>query len=357
MDFKDEIKQLGERVVKLKEQILTEEATKNAFIMPFIKALGYDVFNPIEVVPEFVSDIGLKKGEKIDYAIFREGTPTILVECKHWAQNLDLHDGQLLRYFHVSKAKFGILTNGVTYRFYSDLVEPNKMDEKPFLEFNLVDIKDNHIEELKKFHKSYFDADSIVNTASELKYTNELKHIIHQEFTNPTPEFVKHFAKQVYPGVVTARILEQFTNLAKRSINQHINDLITDRLKTALKKEDETQAPDNAPLAEESASKVITTDEELESFMIVKSILRQRIAINRITYRDAQSYFAILLDDNNRKTICRMYLNGNKKSIATIDDQKKEVKFELNSLDDIFRHSDELLRVVETLEKSKEVIS
>jgi len=131
----------------------------------------------------------------------------------------------------------------------------------------------------------------------------------------------------------------------------------SDRLKTALKKEDETQAPDNAPLAEESASKVITTDEELESFMIVKSILRQRIAINRITYRDAQSYFAILLDDNNRKTICRMYLNGNKKSIATIDDQKKEVKFELNSLDDIFRHSDELLRVVETLEKSKEVIS
>jgi len=111
MDFKDEIKQLGERVVKLKEQILTEEATKNAFIMPFIKALGYDVFNPIEVVPEFVSDIGLKKGEKIDYAIFREGTPTILVECKHWAQNLDLHDGQLLRYFHVSKAKFGQIEN------------------------------------------------------------------------------------------------------------------------------------------------------------------------------------------------------------------------------------------------------
>lgn len=142
MDFKDEIKNLGERVDKLKNQIATEEATKNAFIMPFIQTLGYDVFNPLEIVPEYVTDIGTKKGEKIDYAIFKDDQPTILIECKHWAQNLNLHEGQLLRYFHVSKAKFGILTNGVTYRFYSDLVEQNKMDEKPFLEFNINEIKE-----------------------------------------------------------------------------------------------------------------------------------------------------------------------------------------------------------------------
>ena len=155
MDFKDQIKILGDRVNKLKDQIATEEATKNAFIMPFLQSLGYDVFNPMEVVPEFVADLGLKKGEKIDYAIFKDNAPIILIECKHWAQNLDLHDGQLLRYFHVSKARFGLLTNGIIYRFYSDLVEANKMDEKPFLEFAITDIKDNQIEELKKFHKSY----------------------------------------------------------------------------------------------------------------------------------------------------------------------------------------------------------
>lgn len=132
MDFKDQIKNLGERVDKLKNQIATEEATKNAFIMPFIQTLGYDVFNPLEIVPEYITDIGTKKGEKIDYAIFKDEKPTILIECKHWAQNLNLHDGQLLRYFHVSKAKFGILTNGINYRFYSDLVEQNKMDEKHF---------------------------------------------------------------------------------------------------------------------------------------------------------------------------------------------------------------------------------
>jgi hypothetical protein len=357
MDFKDQIKQLGDRVAKLKEQIQTEEATKNAFIMPFLQVLGYDVFNPIEVVPEYITDIGTKKGEKIDYAIFKDGNPTILIECKHWAQNLNVHDGQILRYFHVSKAKFGLLTNGVTYRFYSDLVDANKMDEKPFLEFNINEIKDNQIEELKKFHKTVFDAESITNTASELKYTNELKHILQQELANPSADFVKHFARQVYPSVITAKVLEQFTSLTRKSIQQHISDLITERLKTALTKEDEKTKEQEAIQAEQAKSdenKVVTTEEELEGFMIVKTILRQKISATRVSYRDAQSYFAILLDDNNRKTICRLYLNGSKKYFVILDDQKKEVKNEIISLDDIFKYSETLIKIVDNYDKSKE---
>jgi hypothetical protein len=356
MDFKDQIKQFGDRVTKLKEQIQTEEATKNAFIMPFLQSLGYDVFNPLEVVPEYITDIGTKKGEKIDYAIFKDGSPTIIVECKHWAQNLNLHDGQLLRYFHVSKAKFGLLTNGITYRFYSDLVEANKMDEKPFLEFNINEIKDNQIEELKKFHKTVFDADSITNTASELKYTNELKQLLQQELTNPSADFVKHFARQVYPSVVTAKVLEQFTNLTKKSIQQHISDLITERLKTALTKEDEKIKEQEAVQLEQATeeSKVVTTEEELEGFLIVKTILRQKISSTRVTHRDAQSYFAILLDDNNRKTICRLYLNGSKKYIATLDEQKKEIKNEITTLDDIFKYSETLLKTIDAYDKPKE---
>lgn len=358
MDFKDQIKQFGDRVTKLKEQIQTEEATKNAFIMPFLQSLGYDVFNPLEVVPEYITDIGTKKGEKIDYAIFKDGNPTIIVECKHWAQNLNLHDGQLLRYFHVSKAKFGLLTNGITYRFYSDLVEANKMDEKPFLEFNINEIKDNQIEELKKFHKTVFDAESITNTASELKYTNELKQLLQQELSNPSAEFVKHFARQVYPSVVTAKVLEQFTNLTKKSIQQHISDLITERLKTALTKEDEKIKEQEAVQLEQTAeeSKVVTTEEELEGFLIVKTILRQKINSTRVTHRDAQSYFAILLDDNNRKTICRLYFNGSKKYIATLDEQKKEIKNEITTLDDIFKYSEILLKTIDAYDKSKETV-
>ncbi|MGL4598424.1 MAG: type I restriction endonuclease [Bacteroidia bacterium] len=358
MDFKDQLKQLGERVLKLKDQIATEEATKNAFIMPFLQILGYDVFNPLEVVPEFVADIGLKKGEKIDYAILREGTPTILIECKHWAQNLNLHDGQLLRYFHASKAKFGVLTNGISYRFYSDLVEPNKMDEKPFLEFSVTEIKENQIEELKKFHKSYFDIESIVNTASELKFTNELKHLIQNELNNPSADFVRHFARQVYPSLVTAKVLEQFTMLTKKSVQQYISDLITERLKTALTKEDESlkgETRANEASKEGDLVKVQTTEEELEAFMIVKTVLRQKISASRIVYRDAQSYFSVLLDDNNRKTICRLYF-GSKKQIGIFDEARKETKHEITTLDDIFKFEADMLKTVECMDKNKEPV-
>jgi hypothetical protein len=247
-----------------------------------------------------------------------------------------------------------MLTNGINYRFYSDLVEANKMDEKPFLEFNLSDIRDNQIEELKKFHKTLFDTDSIVNNASELKYTNELNHILQQEFLNPSSDFVKHFAKKVYPGVITAKVLEQFTNLTKKSISQHISDLITERLKTALNKEDEVaKEQDIIDSAEKlkQESKVETTDDELEGFMIIKAILRQTVNSSRISYRDAQSYFAILLDDNNRKSICRLYLNGTKKFIALFDENKKEVKNEITSLDEIFNYSEQLISTVATIDK------
>src|SRR6478609_8313618 len=157
MDFKDQIKSLGDRVAKMKEHISTEEATKNAFIMPFIQHLGYDVFNPLELVPEFIADIGIKKGEKVDYAIIKDGAPIILIECKHWSADLDPHNSQLFRYFHTTSAKFGILTNGIVFRFYTDLVETNKMDDKPFFEFHIDDMKDMQIEKLKEFHKSYFN--------------------------------------------------------------------------------------------------------------------------------------------------------------------------------------------------------
>jgi hypothetical protein len=359
MDLKDQLRLIGERT-KHKEAIATEEATKNAFIMPFLQALGYDVFNPLEVVPEFVADLGLKKGEKIDYAIFKEEVPTILIECKHWAQNLNVHDGQLMRYFHVSKAKFGLLTNGIHYRFYSDLVEPNKMDEKPFLEFNITEIRDNQIDEIKKFHKAHFDVENIVNSASELKYTNELKALINAEINNPTSEFVKLFAKQVYTGVITSKILDQFTILTKRSFQQHISDLINERLKTALMTDEEkanviqSQIESIEVETDDDSNKVVTTEEELEGFLIVKTVLRQKIDKNRISYRDAQSYFSIILDNNNRKPICRLYFNSIQKYISTFDESKKDTKNKIDSIDDIFNFADELIKIVENYDKGKE---
>ena len=352
MDFKDSIKQLSDRVLKLKDSIQTEEATKNAFIMPFINALGYDVFNPLEVVPEMTCDIAMKKGEKIDYAVMKDGTPILLIECKHWAQDLSLHDNQLIRYFNVSEAKFGLLTNGIIYRFYTDLIEPNKMDSKAFLEVDITDIKDAQIEELKKFHKSYFDVENVLSSASELKYTGELKAIIANEFANPSADFVKFFAKQVYDGMITSKLLEQFTMLTKKSISTYINDLISDRLKSALKTEvaqeqQEMHSETEPSTTESKDDKIVTTEEEIESYLVVKSILRPFVDISRIVYRDAQTYFAILLDDNNRKPICRMYFNGiSKKHISTFDENKKETKHEITSLNDIYNFSKELADII-----------
>ncbi|MDR1959982.1 MAG: type I restriction enzyme HsdR N-terminal domain-containing protein, partial [Planctomycetaceae bacterium] len=368
MDFKDQIRQLGKKVSELKSHIQTEEATKNAFIMPFIGLLGFDVYDPREVVPEYVTDIGTKKGEKIDYAIFKDSSPIILVECKHWEQNLSIHEGQLLRYYHVSPARFGILTNGIQYRFYSDLEAENKMDEKPFLEFDITSIKDVQINELKKFHKTVFDVESITNTASELKYTNELRQAFHREITEPSEAFVKHFAKQAYGGMVTSRILEQFTVLLKRSITQYINDLITERFKSAMESEEQKKSEEEAKtqaLPEEPGQEdsIITTEEELEGFRIIKAILCQKLESSRITYRDSKSYFAVLLDDNARKPLCRLYFNSiRKKHIGIFNDpknfqgsgQKNDVRIELESLEDIYKHSKELLETVDFYLKSNE---
>ncbi|MGE7777775.1 type I restriction endonuclease [Chitinophaga sp. NPDC101104] len=351
MDFKDEIKLFGDKVEKLKSQIQTEEATKNAFIMPFIKVLGYDVFDPFEVMPEFVADIGIKKGEKVDYAILKEGQPSILIECKHWGESLDPHNSQLFRYFHTTKAKFGLLSNGIVYRFYTDLMEPNKMDEKPFFEFNVTDIKDNQVEELKKFHKSYFNIESIQNTASDLKYMNELKILMVEEFQNPSEGLVKLFAKQIYRGMLTSKVVEQLGGLTRKSIQQYINDLITERLTSALKKESEPEQTaadrDVTAVAAEKGLLIETTDEEKEGYMIVKTILRKHINPARVAHRDAQSYFAILLDDNNRKTICRLYMHGSRKYIGTFDEQKKETKTEIFTVDDIFNFEEVLHKTVE----------
>lgn len=354
MDFKDQIAQLASRVEKMLPQIQTEEATKNALVMPFIQIMGYDVFNPFEVNPEFIADLGIKKGEKVDYAIMKDGEPTILIECKHHLENLDPHNSQLFRYFHTTKAKFGLLTNGLVYRFYTDLVEKNKMDSTPFFEFKLTEVKDAEVAELKKFHKSYFDVENISNTASELKYLNELKLLLHREISDPSEGFITFFTKQIYPKVITAKVKEQFGPIIKRSFNQLISDAINERLKSALNQEKDiaVTAKTEEISIPEPASGIVTTEEEIEGFFIVKSMLRETIDSKRITYRDALSYFAILLDDNNRKTICRLYLNT-KKYLVVLDENKKEVKYEIQSLDDLYKYAGIFNEVVLKLEGTK----
>jgi len=354
MDFKDQVKLLADKVNKMRDNILTEEATKNAFIMPFIQTMGYDVFNPLEVVPEFVADIGIKKGEKVDYAIIKDGNPIILIECKHWSADLDPHNSQLFRYFHTTNAKFGILTNGIMFRFYTDLVESNKMDEKPFFEFRIDDMKDAQIEKLKEFTKLNFNLESINTTASELKFMSELRNIIVKEISDPSEDFTKYFAKIVYPSMVTAKVLDSFKNLVKRSFHQYINDTINERLKTALATEQqkvEQIAKEELTTNITDDTKIVTTAEEMEAFYIVRAILCAKINVSRIALRDNQSYCGILLDDNNRKPLCRLHFNGKKKQVTFFDTDKEE-KINIDDNNQLYEHTSRLIRTVEQYEQS-----
>lgn len=354
MELKTKLEQLHQRVDNLKEQIQTEEATKNAFIMPFIQILGYDIFNPIEVIPEFVCDIGTKKGEKVDYMIMKDGEPILVIECKHWKENADAHNSQLHRYYHVSKARFGILTNGIVYNFYTDLEKPNIMDEKPFLTINLDDLKDSSIKVLEKFTKTSYDLESILDSAESLKYIKAIRKEFEAEIDNPSDEFIKLLVNRFFDRPLTANRLSIFREYTKRALTSSINESISSRLKSALSINEnihDTKTKENEVLDsidENSESKVVTTEDEIEGFQIVKAILREVISADRIAPRDTQSYFGVLLDDNNRKPLCRLHLNGGKKYIELFHNGKDAgEKVLINSLDDIYNYKVELQKTVD----------
>ena len=365
VEFEERLSALATKIRLQRASIKTEEATKNAFVMPFISTiLGYDVFNPIEVVPEFIADVGMKKGEKIDYAIMRNGEIQILIECKSSTGPLRIENAsQLYRYFAVTRARIAILTNGEIYQFFTDLDSPNMMDNRPFLVLDMADIDESLIPELVKLSKEAFDLDSIISAAEELKYVGALKRLVAVQFKEPDEDWVKFFATRVYEGSYTQKVREQFKKLVPRATAQFLNDQVNDRLKTALVSP--TFSPDvpESPMeaigsgaiahAEEQGGGIITTPEEIEGFNIVKAIACSEVKPDRIIARDQQSYFAILLDDNNRKTIARLHFNQKKqKYLGLLDAEKVETKYSIASLDDIYEHASAIRDVVRRMRDS-----
>ena len=358
MDFQDRLAALATKVTNQASAIGTEEATKNAFVMPFISTiLGYDVFDPLEVVPEFTADVGIKKGEKVDYAIMRDAEVQILIECKAstGAPKIE-HASQLFRYFSTTNARIAALTNGVIWQFFTDLDAPNKMDAKPFLVLDLLDIDDTLIPEVQKLSKDSFDLESIINAAEELKYVGALKREIAGQFRDPSDEWIKFFAQKVYEGAYTARVREQFTSLVTKASRQFLTESVNDRLKTALGAGVTVKADTGAAatVSSEAAveanldrdTEIDTTLEELEGYQIVKAIACGEIKPQRATHRDAKSYFAVLLDDNNRKPIARLHFNSRQKYLGILDEHKTETRHAIDSLDEIYEHADAIRTAV-----------
>ncbi|MDM0121896.1 type I restriction endonuclease [Variovorax arabinosiphilus] len=347
MDFIDQVRALASRVAVAKNLLQTEEATKNAMVMPFIQLLGYNVFDPMEVTPELIADVGTKKGEKVDYAILKDGKPIMLFECKKSGGDLSInHASQLFRYFHVTEARFGVLTNGLVYRFFTDLEKPNKMDEKPFFEFNILDFRDQDVDELKKFAKAAFDVESILTTAHHLKYTRAIQNTLTDWMTNPPEDFVRLVSAEFLAGKqFRSAVKDQFTLITKRAFQQLVGDKINERLKGAMTPEP-VLTPEVAVIAEDQATAAeafVPSTLELEAFQVIRAILRPVVKPGRIFIRDAASYCAILFDDNNRKPICRLRFNNESKLvIGVFGESKEEERVAISSVDDIFDFADRL---------------
>lgn len=349
-DFFDRIEGLSARSKAAERQALTEEATKTSFVLPFIQALGFDVFNLDEVVPEFVADVGTKKGEKVDFAIKIDGKIAMLVEAKPINSKLgDTQFSQLFRYFHVTESRLAILTNGREAWFFSDTEEPNKMDKDPFFKFDFQKYEKSQLIELSRFQKSNFAIESIIEAASNLKYSRGAADYLKIQLESPDEEFVRFIGRKIYDGVITKTVMEQLKPAIQSALDDIIRGRIQDKLSITFRDESHDNVARPEPLVDhqENSDGIVTTDEEREGFLIIRAIAARICPVDRVVMRDSKSYCAILMDDNNRRPVARLYFNSaTTKYIGIFDGDKNETKFRVERPSDIYTHSELIEHVV-----------
>ena len=270
---------------------------------------------------------------------------------------------QLYRYFSVTECRVAVLTNGVEYQFFTDLDAPNKMDAKPFLVFSVLDFPDALLSEVKKFTKGVFSIDDLLSTANELKYTREIKNLLGQQLVAPSEEFIRFCANGIGVPRMTQAVKDQFTLLTRKALSEFLSDSMGATLKTALGSSvgsvafETKVATDlvDSESKQDKDPKIVTTEEEIEGYYIVKAILREFVDVRRIVHRDQQSYFGILLDDNNRKPLCRLHFNAaSKKYVGLFDKEKNEERVEIASVDDIYGLAERIRTTFVAYEKGKE---
>ncbi|WP_419808848.1 type I restriction endonuclease [Sphingomonas sp.] len=355
MELATKLIELEKRTSQHRELLLTEEAAKTALVMPFLQALGYDVFNPGEVIPEFTADVGVKKGEKVDYAVCIDGSVAMLIECKPSSVDLDLkHASQLFRYFATTDARIAVLTNGVVYQFYSDIERPNKMDDKPFFVFSMDSIRRSDPVTLERFGRHQFDIDLILAEAGRLKLESQMRIELEREFAQPSDEFVRMMVTRVQPGVrFTAAVKEQLAPVIAASIAGLVRDRVNERLTSALAVanpvpiEAADGATDDMSAPEEG---VITTEDEIAGFRIVQAIAARHVDPKRVVIRDSKSYCAILLDDNNRKSLARLHFNSPTTRHVGTFAGKAETRHPMSALTEIYKLEPEIVARIAELE-------
>lgn len=344
--IEDKIKKLQSKIAIVKDRLETEESTKTALVLPFIQLLGYDIFNPTQVLPEFNCDIAKGKGEKVDYALLIKNKVEIIIECKGFGVNLAPHRNQLSRYFVSTKAKYAILTNGILYQFYTDLDNKNLMDEIPFFQFSLENYSVSDIEILEQFMLSNFNADKIDKNASESKIITGVTGEIKTLFEKPNIETIKLFTKSSYKGRYTDSAISRLTILFKKALKQFVNDRVSNQLKSATEAEE---------VIDNNCGKIITTEEEKQAFYIVQAIARDVIPSEDIVMRDQINLCMILYKNDQCKPIVKLYFNDVKNLQIELFDEEVSYKIELATLDEIYDYKDAIIKICKKYSESSPV--
>lgn len=346
MDLETSVAELANKLREHREILQTEEAAKTTLVLPFLRALGYDIFNPSEVKPEFTCDVGTKKGEKVDYALCVGGEVQMLVECKPVSSELSLkHANQLYRYFAATNARISLLTNGVVYQFYTDSDKANMMDDKPFLTFDLESYRKGDLAHLATFQRTDFDLDRIVRQAGNLKLQSQVSTLLRQEFADPSDELIRLIASQIHDGRLTEQVKDRYKSAIGNAISSLIRDGVNERLESAMRGEPDTSVEES----DVPEGAVITTQAEIDGFNIVRAIASAEVNPERVIMRDAKSYCAILLDDNNRRTIARLHFNSPTSRYVGLFEGKTENRVPVAGPVDIYQHSNDILARIKEL--------
>ncbi len=297
-----------------------EAKTRMYLVEPFFKTLEFrGGYSDGELQPEFNADYADLKGKKVDYVIQFKGKPEIIIEVKKANLKLtNLHLRQLNEYFHYLKdAKIGVLTNGVDYQFYCrNKDKGGGLHPTPFFTFKFGDSDSGSIDQLAAFYATTIDTKAIIEEAQELFFLESFEEALFKELSNPTREFVK----AIYSRMGGSRMSET----AEKQVTSLINSI---SIKSALDR-----------LISEETSKantgIITTHEELKAYHFIVALLAQnkQIETSSIGYRDLKGKFSILIDDNQKKKICDLYISPTSQRIEIAGE-----KFEIPDVDSIVK--------------------
>jgi hypothetical protein len=332
----------------------TEEAAKHALVLPFLHyVLGWNIFNPLEVVPEYTADVGIKKGEKVDYAVMKDGKIAFIMECKQPGAKLERdHASQLFRYFStLSTCHVAVLTDGIRYLFFTDTENQNLMDEIPFFTIDFTKPELIMVEELKQFAREVFDGNDVAKTATQLKYAESVKAYLFRQLDTPSDDFVKFLINSSDSNAkFSTKNAEIMRSIVKKAMESLINNRVHQTIKTAQIAESQAMLlPEDAQSGTLGSKEIVTTVEEWEGFYTVRTLLHEIIQPERVQFKDTLSYFNVLLDGNNKQQICRFYFNSTKKYLGLFSEQG-EVKKEITGVADLYLHKKNFIEAVRMYE-------